>query len=230
MIYYTGDIHGNASRILTFIKAMDVQETDAIVILGDAGINYFGNEYGDKVIKRKLSKGGPTIFSIHGNHERRPESLPYYTTTEWNGGKVYVEEEFPNLLFAADGELYDLDGKRTIVLGGAYSVDKYYRIAKGIGWFSDEQPSQAIKEYAEQQLDKMNWNVDVVLSHTCPAKYIPVEAFLPSIDQTTVDRSTEEWLDRIEDKLDYTYWLCGHWHIEKHIDKLYFLMNSFKTL
>jgi len=76
----------------------------------------------------------------------------------------------------------------------------------------------------------MNWKIDTVLSHTCPAKYIPTEAFLPGIDQATVDRSTEIWLDDIEIRLTYNHWLCGHWHIDKHIDKMHFLMNSFEML
>ena len=46
---------------------------------------------------------------------------------EWHGGLVYREEEYPNLVFAKDGEIYDIAGKKTIVIGGAYSVDKWYR-------------------------------------------------------------------------------------------------------
>ena len=41
-----------------------------------------------------------------------------YEEQEWNGGIVYVEPDFPNLLFAKDGEIYDLDGRKTIVIGG----------------------------------------------------------------------------------------------------------------
>ena len=52
--------------------------------------------------------------------------------------------------------------------------------------------------------------MDVVLSHTCPERYIPVEAFLSGIDESTVDNSTEEWLGSIEEKLNYVAWLCGH--------------------
>ena len=46
------------------------------------------------------------------------------------------------------------------------------------------------------------------------------------IDQNTVDDSTERWLDGIEEKVDYKAWLCGHWHIEKQIDKLRFLFHD----
>jgi len=29
-----------------------------------------------------------------------------------------------------------------------------------------------------------------------------------------VDKSTEIWLDEIEEQLDYKKWYCGHYHIE----------------
>lgn len=51
-----------------------------------------------------------------------------YKLQEWNGGKVWVEEAYPNILFAKDGEIYDIAGMKTIVIGGAYSVDKFYRL------------------------------------------------------------------------------------------------------
>ena len=79
----------------------------------------------------------------------------------------------------------------------------------------------------EQQL-KDN-QVDVVLSHTCPFRYEPTEVFLPGIDQSTVDTSVEEWLGRIEESIDYTAWFCGHWHINKRIDKMHFLFHGFES-
>jgi len=72
--------------------------------------------------------------------------------------------------------------------------------------------------------------VDLVLSHTCPAKYIPHEAMMPFVDQSTVDRSTEDWLDGIEDRLQYDAWYCGHWHINKHIDRMHFLFHELAWL
>ena len=67
---------------------------------------------------------------------------------------------------------------------------------------------------------------DVILSHTCPLKYIPSEMFLPQINQSTVDSSTEIWLDKIEEKAKYTAWFCGHWHTNKRIDKIHFLFDE----
>lgn len=55
----------------------------------------------------------------------------------------------------------------------------------------------------ERKLNELGWKADVGLSHTTPLKYEPVEVFLKGIDQSEVDKSTEEWLDGIEDRLDY---------------------------
>ena len=166
---------------------------------------------------------------IHGNHERRPESLPYYDEQEWHGGNVYAEERYPNILFAKDGEVYDLNGRKAIAIGGAYSIDKARRI-EGQSWWADEQPSPAIKARVEKALDLLNWQIDIVLSHTTPLKYEPVEVFFPGIDQSKVDKSTEEWLGSIEDRLEYRKWYCGHYHTEKKIDRLQIMFNDFTAL
>ena len=54
----------------------------------------------------------------------------------------------------------------------------------------------------ESQLEKVGYKVDMVFSHTCPYKYEPREVFLKTIDQSNVDKSTELWLDKIENELD----------------------------
>ena len=136
----------------------------------------------------------------------------------------------PNLLFAKDGEVYDLDGRQALVIGGAYSVDKYYRLSRGWGWWADEQPSPEIKARVEASIEQMGWMVDIVLSHTTPLKYEPVEVFLLGIDQSKVDKSTEEWLDSIEERLDYKKWYCGHYHTEKKIDRLQIMFNDYAAL
>jgi len=230
MIYLTGDIHGEVYRIADAASRYGITPSDTVVLLGDVGMNYFGNNHGDRHRKKRLNKIGPTIFCIHGNHEMRPETIPTYHEVQWHGGTVYMEDEFPNLLFAKDGEVYDLDRQKAIVIGGAYSVDKWYRLQCDLNWFPDEQPSDEIKARVERKLEELNWQVDIVLTHTCPERYIPRKAFLSAVDQSTVDNGTEKWLDGIAERLDYQAWYCGHWHINKRIDKMHFLFDSFDAL
>lgn len=224
MIYYTGDIHGNITNLVHFCTENKLTQDDVIVILGDVGANYYGKKR-DRKLKEALNQLLPTIFCIHGNHEMRPSTIPSYITREWNGGVVWYEEPYPNLLFAKDGEIFTMGDLRHLVIGGAYSVDKFYRLQRGFAWWPDEQPSEEIKQYVEQQIQDQN--VDVILTHTCPFKYEPVEAFLPMVDQSTVDTSTEKWLDKIEETVQYDAWLCGHWHIDKKVDKVRFLFHDF---
>ncbi|MDR1541448.1 MAG: metallophosphoesterase [Clostridiales bacterium] len=228
MFYITGDTHRDFRRVSTFCNMARSTKDDVLIILGDAGINYFRGEK-DLSLKRRLEALPITLFCIHGNHEQRPESLNY-AQTEWNGGAVYWEPEFPNLLFAKCGEVYELFGKRCIAVGGAYSVDKPIRLAEGLGWWPDEQPSGKIRDRVEARMGMDGWRVDIVLSHTCPLKYEPREMFLSGIDEARVDKSTEKWLDAIEDKLDYKRWYCGHYHTDKTIDKLRFIFNDILEL
>ena len=229
MFYITGDTHRDFRKVAAFCDTTETTIEDILIILGDAGINYFGKPK-DDVLKQQLSELPITLLCVYGNHEQRPTRFPTYEETEWRGGVVYKEAEFPTLLFAKDGEIYELDGKRCIIIGGANSVDKSLRIKNDWGWWPDEQPSPEIKSYVEQRLEKENWSVDMVFSHTCPMKYLPREVFLAGINPSDEDYSTEEWLDIIEDKLNYSLWFCGHYHTYKVIDKMRFLFNDYLVI
>ena len=226
MVYLTGDIHGDPERVVQFCLSMKPRRTDTIILLGDVAANYTGGQR-DEWVKLTLEKLKINILCIYGNHEMRPSTIESYKLKEWCGGMVWYEEAYPHLLFAKDGEIYTIEGKSYLAIGGAYSVDKSYRLERNYGWWADEQPSDEIKHFVESQIDKVK-RVDYVLSHTCPFKYEPREAFLNFIDQSTVDDSTERWLDKIEETLEYKLWFCGHWHIDKRIDKMHFLFKSFE--
>jgi len=229
MVVLTGDTHGNFNRIWDFSKKYSTNRADIMVILGDAGINFFG-DVRDAIQKRGLKNLPLTLLCIHGNHEMRPESAGGYEEREWHGGIVYVEPAYPYLLFARDGEIYDIACQKCIAIGGAYSVDKPLRLAEGWHWFADEQPSPEIRARVEQRLAAEGWRVDLVLSHTCPLKYEPRETFIQGIDQGGVDKSTENWLDSIEERLTYERWYCAHYHIAKKVDRVRFMYENFKRI
>lgn len=227
MYYITGDTHGDFIRIERFCERFQPSRDDVMIILGDAGFNYYGGKR-DQRVKQRMSEMPLTLFSIHGNHEMRPGKIPSYHLAQWHSGMVFVENAYPNLLFAVDGEVYDMDGHQTIVIGGAYSVDKYYRLANGWNWWADEQPTPEMKKGIEKVLDYCGWKVDAVLSHTVPLKYEPVDVFMSCIDQSKVDKSTETWIGSIEKRLTYKHWYAGHYHTEKDIDRLTLLFESIR--
>ena len=229
MIYLTGDTHGNFTRLDLFCHRMQTTKDDTMIILGDAGFNYYRGKRDDRG-KQYASFFPIKLFCIHGNHEIRPQNIPSYIEGTFHGGKVLYEEAYPDILFAVDGEVYDFDGYKCLVIGGAYSVDKFYRLERGFGWWADEQPSAEIKKTVEERIEQLGGQIDIVLSHTCPLRYEPVEVFLQFIDQASVDKSTEIWLGEIEEKLTYKKWYCGHYHTEKRIDKMRFMFNDYDVL
>lgn len=226
MIFVTGDKHRNFKNVERFCKKFETQsDRDALIVLGDAGINFCGGK-ADEEYKRYLAKLPITLFCIHGNHEIRPHRIGTYDDNyEFHGGRAYFDQRYPNQVFAIDGQTYNFDGRKCLVIGGAYSVDKALRM-ENVNWWADEQPGDYVKAYVEDRLESRHWQQDVILSHTCPYKYIPYEMFIPGLDQSAVDQSTERWLDSIEDRCYYNKWYCGHYHTDKSVDRLRFMFND----
>lgn len=217
-IVITGDTHGQVEQRLAAIQDNMPEykpEETAVIILGDAGLNYWLNKT-DQKHKRQVSAYGYTIYCVHGNHEARPcEALGMkLVNDEFVGGPVWVEEEFPLIRYFAMWGIYNIMGRRTLVIGGAYSVDKYVRLERGLHWFEDEQ----LKEHERTACLKNASNYshyDLILSHTCPYSWRPTDLFLSFVDQSTVDNTMELWMDTVKEKLNYKLWLYAHYHADR---------------
>lgn len=217
MVYVTGDTHGYFGRVGRFCAHRRTTERDTLVILGDVCANFWGDA-SDDAAKARLASFPVTILCVHGNHEMRPAAIPGYREAAWRGGTVYVQDAYPNLLFAKDGSIFDLEGSRCLVAGGAYSIDKEFRLADGRRWFFDEQPDAAMRANVERSCERAGWGVDYVFTHTCPVERRPREAFLARVDQDKVDTSTEEWLSSLAARLHYRRWMHGHFHVDRRAD------------
>ena len=223
-IYVIGDIHGSWQPVRDFVqrapylfRQKDAGDENVLICLGDFGGNYFCN-HRDEKFKKKLCNCPITYFVIRGNHEERASNCATkhpkdWTEEEFFGGKVLVEKAFPQIKYAMDyPSFYNIEGHKTLVIPGAYSVDKIYRLMNGYGWFPQEQLSEEEKNEGLSLLDTCNWNIDIVLSHTCPICFEPTDLFLSFIDQNSVDKSMERYLGQIEFTLNYKLWMWGHYH------------------
>ncbi len=243
--YITGDKHRNLSCIKTFCRNMKTRRRDVIIILGDAGFNYY-NDVRDNKLKKNISRLNITLFCLHGNKENRPQNVGTYGIRNFCGGKVYYEPQFPNIYFAIDGEIYTFEGNKYMVVGGAHSIDKQYCLKEGKPFWDDEMPDELTKNKVETALNGENSQIYGMMTHTCPIDYLPVEMFMSTRQKTKakrkpkkskedglildIDRSTEEWLGHIERELDYVVWYCGHYHIDKQIEKISMMYNEIRPL
>lgn len=219
-IFLLADLHGSYKPIrdlnVRLIKKLD--KTDTIIILGDAGLNFFLNE-SDNNLKRQLGKYKCNYFIIRGNHEERPSNLlikdkdaNWHIGEQW-GNLIFYEEKYPYIKYAMDSPtVYYINNYKTLVIPGAYSVDKEYRLKMGWSWFEDEQLTEKEMKHGREIVEHHNFSFDLVLSHTCPIIYEPTDLFLSFIDQSKVDKTIERYLGELEHALDYRLWCWGHYH------------------
>jgi len=208
MRVHTGDLHGNMSRIIEFIQKNQGKEKCYLFVHGDAGINYDLGE-GDRKKKQELQKAVDefwqknqkecNILLIRGNHECRPENIYSYEKQMRWGGQVYVESEYPNLIFLKDGELFKIEGSQYLVLGGGYSSDYFSRMLNNEGWWPDEELSKIewqkiigrLEEKNQKDLDLLNL---IVLSHVLPKSCAKV--FTERKQTSRTEEKMDEILER----------------------------------
>ena len=129
------------------------------------------------------------------------------------GGPVWIEEEFPQIRYFCEWGHYTINGLRTLVVGGAYSVDKYYRLAQGWKWFESEQLTESEMDACLRNARMEHF--DLVLTHTCPYSWRPTDLFLRGIDQSKVDNTMEIWMEKLKEEMDWGIWLYGHYHADR---------------
>ena len=213
-IMVKGDYHAQFQGLKEFLKENDTTTDDLLICLGDVGINY-NLDFHDDERKKFLSKLPVTFLMLRGNHEARPENVLAMKKVydERFRCEVYTEPQYPNIFYINCGEFY-LNDMRCLAISGAYSVDKPYRLMMGWNWFSDEQPTEDEKVSVRRIVDK-NPTFNYVFTHTVPLSKEPTQFFLPNIDQSKVDKSTEIFLEEIYQKIDKNtlkLWYLGHYH------------------
>ena len=233
--YITGDTHGNSdirvNRLLSKNPDIIPEET-ALIILGDSGFNYYLDK-GDYKRKKHFSKRGILTYCVRGNHEERPQNIEGMELIEDENvnGLVYIQKEFPLIRYFVDGQKYDINGYKVLVIGGAYSVDKFYRLRNQINWFEQEQLSNLeMSNIGLDLITDLPTTYDFVLTHTCPYSWQPRDLFLNGIDQSLVDNTMEIWMDRLKDCFDWKIWMFGHYHddrlVRPKVEMMYYDIQS----
>jgi 3-oxoacid CoA-transferase subunit A len=223
-----GDTHGQFHQMLKQLSNYD-SATTAVIILGDVGFNYYFNKYDDRS-KKEVNDQGYRIYCVKGNHEARPsdvcDMVLFYD--EDVHGWVWWQPQYPNIRYFKEWGEYWLGCYHVAVIGGAYSVDKWWRLQrvgvfketdwgynnpKKTGWFPNEQLTTQEMIQAQNELHGKYY--DFVLTHTCPISWQPTDLFLSAVNQSEVDTSMERWLDDFKDVIDWDVWLFGHYHQDR---------------
>ncbi len=210
-IYITGDIHGEPERFDSknlLSKDLNITANDVVIICGDFGMPWY-NPWSEeeKSCLEWLEKKPFTILFIDGNHENF-DLLNQFPVIEKFGGKVHQLKN--NIFHLMRGEIFEIQGKTFFTFGGATSTDKDWRTAH-VSWWQEENFSPTEFENAINNLEKVDFAVDYVITHTAPARFVDS---VPEAVERIKDCKTSMLLSDLEPMLKYKKWFFGHFHID----------------
>ena len=172
--------------------------------MGDAGICFYGDK-SDKYIQKWHESKPYTTFAVRGNHDSTTiiKSLPL---VQKFGGLAY--EVSPHVYYAKSGEIYNICGYKCLVINGAVSMDAARR-REGYDWWADEGISKEDLDNAYKNLEKVDFKVDFIFSHT-GGSYNSRMINL-SFEPTEADKM----LDYILRDVEFNRFYYGHYHQDK---------------
>lgn len=152
-----------------------------------------------------MSVLGPLCLLMVSNHENH-DALDAYPVEFWNGGKVHKISD--SIIHLMRGQVFTIEGKKFFTMGGAESHDKIYR-KEGVSWWSREMPSNDEYEEGLANLDKVNNQVDYILSHCAPDQLQSQIAYWYEHDKLT------GYLEIVRQTVKFGWHYFGHYHIDK---------------
>jgi len=238
MIYVTGDTHGGFERfgMKYFPEQKAMCRDDYVIICGDFG-GIFADTPAEAYWLDWLEKKPFTTLFVDGNHEGFA-ALNALPIQEWHGGLVHFIR--PHVLHLMRGQVFEIGGLTWFTMGGAASHDIQDGIlapeapdfereywfkrrtrqmfqVKGVSWWPEELPCDAEYEEAVTNLEKVDWQVDCVLTHCAPTS---IQEKLGG--SYTPDRLTD-FLETVKQRCRFHYWFFGHYHGNEIINEKYIL-------
>lgn len=126
-ILFAGDTHGDTMHVAFLIDRTVKTGSDAVFVLGDFGIwNHSDQGKFTDTVSKFARKAGVQVYFLPGNHDN------YDLLAEWESENQRDKDDFvrvlPSLLYSPRGHRWTWNGVRFMSLGGAYSVDKNWRV------------------------------------------------------------------------------------------------------
>ena len=224
-VYITGDVHGELDiqklSIKNWPESRSLTREDVLIITGDFGLPFltsdvlkYSNSMNWSAIKSNktyhywmkwLSERPYTILFVDGNHE----CFPFWSkqpVRDMFEGKVQQHVDADNVFHLMRGEYYTIQGQTFWTMGGADSPDKHWR-TEGVSWWRDELPSVKEMNHGLESLEKHDWKVDYIVTHTMPQSLIN-----PVLGEWYDADSAQKYLDVVLERTNFKGWFCGHFH------------------
>ena len=212
----TGDTHGD---IISRLKCLKKQK-GYVIVLGDFGLLWNGGK-DEKFTIDWLNKQTFITLFVDGNHENHDmiDALETVDMFDSSAGKVS-----DNIFHLKRGNVYNIDGKKFLSFGGAASID-YDMRTPGKSWWPQEVATYRDFNNAIFNLEKVDYKIDYIVSHTCP------ESITSVFGEKIIDDPTSLMLEELDKLCSYKKLFFGHWHVDQEIgDKYHALYKTIKEL
>jgi len=238
-IYVTGDTHGGFQRFTTknFPQLRGMGRDDYMIICGDFGGVLAGEQTDGHKLDWLEDKPYTTLF-VDGNHENF-RLLNSYPEQEWHGGRVHVVR--PHVLHLMRGQVFEIGGLTWFTMGGAASHDiqdgildpaepdferRYWALRRmnamfrvlGRSWWPEELPSESEYLTALETLERAKWKADYVITHCAPT------GIARTMNRHYEPDALTDFLELVNKKLDFHYWICGHYHDNRNLTAKHILL------
>ena len=210
-IFLTGDTHHSRELFKklsnkNFKQQKTLTKEDVVIILGDVGALTWDKSKETLYNIEWLQDRNFTTLFIDGNHDNF-DILDNLPTKQIYGSEVGVLAK--DIYHLKRGNIYTINGKTFLTIGGATSIDKEHRLPHR-SWWEREVLSYSEIENTCLSLEAVNYKVDYILTHT---------TFEDLGDQLVDGKvhgcKTSEFLSSIQDDLYFKGWFFGHFHKEK---------------
>lgn len=211
MVYVTGDMHGDASRLKSSGMRC-LKKGDTLLVCGDFGFVWDGSK-AEQAMLKKLGKQKFNIAFVDGVHENFA-LLEQYPVVNWNGGRA--RQVSGNLFHLMRGELFTIEGNTYLAIGGGVCPDDDYRMHDDAR-MARETPSYEEMENAAANLQTTNGHVDYIITHEPP---IRLKAFLQLKKQqheSVESTGLHNFFDEMLAKCTFKRWFFGSMHVDKRI-------------
>ncbi len=210
MIFVTGDIHGDESRISKNRLSM-LKKGDTLIVCGDFGF-LWDDSAKERAIRKKLEKRDYNICFVDGTHENF-KLLNSFPVVEWNGGLAHKIQS--NIYHLMRGQMYTINGRKIFTMGGGESPD--VDILDGDLSENDRAAIPSDKELLEgvNRMEQADFTCDYIISHEPPSK---IKDFL-LLGENAPLRVTalSAFFDELQAQCNYKCWFFGSMHMDKYI-------------
>jgi predicted phosphodiesterase len=199
-VLVAGDWHGNTKHAINMVKEASKAGAKKIVQVGDFGL---WTHYEDGIrfldqLNEAARREGVKIYAVGGNHEN-------WDHWDWfvkNMPKSYHGFAYlrSHVLLAPRVHYWGWEGKKFLMVAGAVSVDKQWRV-EGHTWWRNE-------EITDEMVDSIHGKVDYLVTHDCSNRTPWKGRLKPDMDSLANRQRIDAILGRVKPEMHFH----GHMH------------------